>query len=145
MAIESFACIYKMNWVKCGDYDMRKILLITEETFGAMFSQLLQEQGYEVNVVEAYRDIVKVYGELSRIEYDMVIPTNLALVTEDIIKIVPEIKRRFPKIKVICCSGYNESEFVSSLQQCGIDDFFYLPFDKEILLNRIKELFQCHN
>jgi|WetSurMetagenome_2_1015567.scaffolds.fasta_scaffold92164_3 DNA-binding NarL/FixJ family response regulator len=75
----------------------------------------------------------------------MVIPTNLALVPEDIIKIVTDIKRRFPKIKIIFYSGYNESEFVSSLQQCGINDFFYLPFDKEILLNRIRELFQSHN
>jgi|WetSurMetagenome_2_1015567.scaffolds.fasta_scaffold92164_2 hypothetical protein len=44
---------------------MSKILLITEETFGSIFSHILQEQGYEVNVIEAYLDLEKVYRELS--------------------------------------------------------------------------------
>lgn len=50
---------------KMWRYNMSKILLITEETFGSIFSHILQEQGYEVNVIEAYLDLEKVYRELS--------------------------------------------------------------------------------
>ncbi|MFN0157248.1 MAG: hypothetical protein ACKVRP_04145 [Bacteroidota bacterium] len=118
---------------------LRRILLIADE-LGLILKDILYAEGFEVNIVKSYGRLDEIYSELTRLEYDMVIPTNNSLRAEDIPDLVREIKLRHPRIRILVLSGYNSLDFISQLQEHEIDGFFSLPPLIDELVPRIKEL-----
>jgi len=116
-----------------------KILVVADE-LGMILKEFLHAEGFDDNIVKSYGRLEEVYSELARLEYDMVILTNNSLRPGDILDLVPEIKLRFPGIRILVLSGYTSLDFVLKLKREKIDDFFPLPFKADELLPRIKEL-----
>ena len=123
------------KWVK------RSILLIAaKDPLGDIFSQALVEEGFDVVVVESYGRLDEVYSELSRKKYDLVIATNNSLTPTHILELIPEIKRRWPDIKVVVLSGYYFPDFVVELKRANIDEFFPSPYRFGDILAKIQGL-----
>jgi DNA-binding NtrC family response regulator len=119
----------------------RNLLLVAaKDEMGMLLPEILKDEGVDVTVVESYGQLEEVYGELSRTKYYMVMLTNNSLMPPHILTLVPEIKRRYPGLKVTVMSGYRTHEFDRELELRGIEAFFPIPFDPEQFVARIKEL-----
>jgi len=118
-----------------------KILVIAElNSLGGIISGLLSKEGIEVTVVEAWDRVEKIYAELSRNNYDMVLPTNNSLTPGKILELIPEIKKKYPGIKIIVLSGCNTPKFMEELKDLDIDEFFPLPFPPVNLIQRVEAI-----
>lgn len=117
------------------------ILVIAATTnLGMILKEILQADGYEVKIIEADNRLFEVYDELARNEYQILIPTNNSLTPAAILELVPEVTLRFPKIKMVVLSGFQEPEFMARIKTNSISDFFPLPFKIDEFRKRIKEL-----
>jgi len=119
----------------------RVLLIADQEPLGSYLSRVLAGYCLDVNVLDPQVCVDFVDAELSRNNYDMVLPTNNALTPASLQELVPQIKRRFPQTKMIVLSGYTPSEFVLDLKRHGIDDFLPLPLKAYDLLCRIQQLY----
>lgn len=107
----------------------RRILLVAaKDDLGALIPEVLEDAGFEVTVVQPFGKSGEILDELSRKEYSMVLLTNNFLRPEDILKLVPEIKRQYQRLKVVVMSGYRSEEFEKTLERYGIEAFVPLPF-----------------
>lgn len=119
---------------------LKKRVLIVADDMATFLKDFIMAGGFEANSITSYGNLDKVYAELTRLEYDMIIPTNNSLRPGDILTLVPEIKHRFPRIRILVISGHMLPEFVSKIQEFRIDALFPMPCDLNKLVLRIKEL-----
>jgi len=128
-----------------------KILVFVDpkEPFAQSFVKSFGAAGIDVSFVARYNRLEQVYEELSRNPYDMVIPTNFVLTPVSITRLVPEIRSRFPLVKILVISGHAQLAYVNDLARKGADDFYALPFDWGDLVSRTRDLLlgdtQTHN
>ena len=118
---------------------MKSGLIIAVE-LGPPLREVLEKEGYVVSIVKSYGRLDEVYSELARKQYDLVLPTNNSLGPQSILELVPEIRKRHPKIRILVLSGFHPSDFVSQLEQIGVDLFFPAPFQMDEVVRKIKEL-----
>jgi hypothetical protein len=116
-----------------------RILLIADEIAPSL-KEVLEANGYDVNIVKSYGCFEAIYSELSRYDYDMLIPTNNSLSPEQILELVPVIKIKFPKIKIMVLSGWVALDFITDLKRLKIDDFASLLIDHNELIAKVNEL-----
>ena len=57
----------------------------------------------------------------------------------EILKIIPEYKQK-QKFKVCVLSGHKEQKIIDKAIELKIDDYISKPFDRDILVNRIRNL-----
>jgi len=113
---------------------IHNVLVIAEKhNFGRCLESLLLEQGYHVTTMESY-DILK---GLPGMNFDLVIATNTSVSPGQIKSIVPDIKTRYPKCRVLVLSGYFPKDFVANLREIGVDGFHPLPFEEFALLKDV--------
>jgi CheY-like chemotaxis protein len=123
----------------------KRVLLIShDEAFNSFFADLrdsfeFRSAGIECTILDAFGN-EEMFFELSRREYDLIIPTNMVRSPDTILEAVPQVKRRHPSVKIVVCSGYDSDEFIHKLYAAGIDAFFHLPFEVDELLATIIEL-----
>ena len=127
-----------------------KILVIAElESVGGFLSPVLRSEAFDVTVVDSFRPVEEIYAEihaeLSRKNYDMILPTNNGLTPSKIQALVPEIKKKHPHTKIIVLSGYSTPEFVRGLKEQGIDDFLCMPFSLDDLVQKVTSIFDEEN
>ena len=115
------------------------ILLVARRTAGLVpiILEYLPSQGFTVDVVESYN---QVSCELSFGTYAAVLATDSGLRADDILKAVLDIKERFPTIRIVVLSAWYPDDFVQHLKECGIDDFFPMPFKIDALSRRLNKL-----
>jgi CheY-like chemotaxis protein len=101
---------------------------------------LLQGHGYHTTVAESYGRFSNVLQYLVHKRFDLVIVTNTSIPPADIPSIVPEIKARHPRGRIIVLSGYSSEDFVEDLKEKGIDRFLPLPFEEDELLGEVAGL-----
>ena len=118
---------------------MKAVLIIADE-LGPPLREVLEREGLDVSIVKSYGRLEEVYSELARKHYDLVIPTNNSLGPQHLLEVVPEIRKRHPKIRIVVLSGYHPPDFVSRLQQSGIDAFIPTPFKVDEVVGKIKDL-----
>lgn len=118
---------------------MKSVLIIADD-LGLYLQEVLEQEGYSVSICKSYGNLEEIYSELARKSYDVVIPTNNSLGPQNILEVVPKIRKRHPKIRVVVLSGYHPPDFVLRLQQSGIDAFFPTPFQVDEVVSKIKEL-----
>ena len=117
-----------------------RILLIADETVGASFKGALVAKGYEVKIIKSFGRLKVVYFELSRQKYDILILTNTSLRPRHILRLVPVIKLKFPKTKILVLSGWDRVDFITTLKLLKIDDFFLLPIGLTELVTNVNKL-----
>jgi DNA-binding NtrC family response regulator len=125
-----------------------KILVVAASNdLGDFLSIFLNKRGFDANVVDTTRHIkekyVKIYAELSRKKYDMVLLTTSCLRSGDIRALIPEIKKKHPAIKIFVMPSYASSEFIKNVE--GIDEFLTMPFKVEDLVERVTSIFDQEN
>ena len=91
--------------------------------------------------IHQYMSNIEIHSELSRKNYDMVFLTNNSMGPRTIQALVPEIKKKYPHIKIIVLSGYSTPEFVRDLKEQGIDGFLSLPFSRDDLVQKVTSIF----
>jgi DNA-binding response OmpR family regulator len=93
-----------------------KVLVIAElDTIGHLISIMLRRGGFDVTVVDSFRPIeetlAETHTELSRNQYDVLVPTSNGLPPRKILELIREVKGEI--------SGY-QNHGVSSLGGTGI-------------------------
>ena len=83
-------------------------------------------------------DIVLDFIQLFKV--DVVILTNLGLLSSDIPGTIKNIRSKHPELPIVILSGYDKPEFISEVAECGAETFFALPVDLDLLFGRIKGL-----
>lgn len=101
---------------------------------------MLRTRGYQVTIVETYREFSKVFFEEPVVKFDLLIATNTSLQPIDIQTIVPDVKERYPHTCIMVLSGWYPEDFVDDLRQQGIDGFLPLPFEEDVLVKEISRL-----
>jgi DNA-binding NarL/FixJ family response regulator len=91
-------------------------------------------------MAESYGTFSDVFRNITRRKFDMVIATNTSLPPARIQRIVPEIKTRYPRARIIVLSGYYSEDFVADLKKKGIDGFLPLPYEDDSLLQEVAGL-----
>jgi response regulator RpfG family c-di-GMP phosphodiesterase len=71
----------------------------------------------------------------------MVLLTNNGLRAIDIQALIPEIKKKYPAIKIFVLSGFSTPEFIKNLKKEGIDDFLPMPFTLDNLVEKVTSIF----
>lgn len=126
--------------------DNLKVLVIGEsDSVGGLVSKILSRKGFDVTVVDACFRPEKIHAELSRKKYDMILPTNNFLSPGQIQSLIPEVKTKYPAVKIIVLSGFNTPEFVRDLKEQGIDDFLSMPFSPDDLVEKVISIFDQEN
>lgn len=122
-----------------------KVLVIAElDSIGQFISNLLSREGFDVTVVDSSRSVketcMEIHAELSRKNYDVVLPTNNGLTPNAILDLIPVIKRENPGSNIIVLSGFKTQEFIRDLKERGIDDFLSMPFAPDDFVQKVKTI-----
>jgi len=130
--------------------DKLKVLVVAElDSIGGLISNILNRIGFDVNVVDTSGQVKETHSKiragLSREKYDLVLLTNNGLRPSDIQALIPEIKKKYPGIKIIVLSGFSTPKFVRDLKEQGIDDFLSLPFAHDDLVQKVTSIFDEEN
>jgi CheY-like chemotaxis protein len=127
-------------------YKLKGLAIGILDQVGGIISNILNRKGFDVTVVDSSRSIKETYmeirAELSRGKYDLVLLTNNGLRPSDIRVLIPEIKRKYPGIKIIVLSGWNTPKFIRDLKEQGIDGFLTLPFAHDDLVQKVTSIFK---
>jgi len=123
-----------------SELTQKKSVLVIADELGQLLKEVLEKEGFDVSIVKSYGLLEEVYSELGRRQYDLVIPTNNSLKPEHILELVPEMKKRQPKIRIIVMSGYYPHDFVSHLERNGADSFLPAPYKMDEVVRKIKDL-----
>jgi DNA-binding response OmpR family regulator len=122
----------------------RKALIIADlQGAGGLLSMILRKEGYDVEVIGTFGPtaFTKAVKALSEKKYDLVVPTNNGMSSNELLAIIPEIRVCDPNVKIIAMSGHHPPDFVRQLWEKGIDDFMPMPFPLEEFLARVKRCF----
>ena len=112
-------------------------MIAEEDGVGACLEAVLRQHGYHVRLAGSYGTVPDVSFATARSTCDLVIVTNTSLPPARIHTIVPSIKARNPRVRIVVLSGYYPDDFVTELKQKGIDGFLTLPFKKDVLLKEV--------
>lgn len=119
---------------------MARILIIDDdEVLLYLFRQMLEQAGYEV--VEALNGEVGL--KLFRAERADLIITDIFMPEKDGLETIQDLRREFPRVKIIAMSGGEKRRhfsFLEAAQGLGADCVFAKPFKREEMLATIQEL-----
>lgn len=119
-----------------------KILIIDDERIvGRAIRRVLESQGYEVAVVLSGEEGVRLAGEK---DFEMAF-VDLVLPGIDGLQACREIKKEFPRIKLVLMSGYAEKlneirRIFESIESCA--QFVEKPFGGEEIVSIANNFFQ---
>jgi len=116
-------------------------VIAEEHSVGACLEAVLREHGYHVTLTESYTIASDISFATASSTCDLVIATNTCLPPARIRAIVPAIKARYPRIRIVVLSGHYPDDFVADLKQKGIDGFLTLPFKEDVLLKEVARQF----
>jgi DNA-binding NarL/FixJ family response regulator len=112
-------------------------VIAEREVIGACLGEVLREHGCNVTVKESFGRSSHTPPDTPPEAFDLVIATNTSLPPSQIQRIVPHIKARHPRARLIVLSGYCPDDFVADLVRKGIDGFLPLPFEQDALLKEV--------
>ena len=119
---------------------MARILIVDDAKFMRMtLSNILTKEGHEiVGEGENGKDAIRLYRELQPdlVTLDITMPEMSG------IEAVKEIKREFPKSKVIMCSAMGQQKMVVEAIESGAKDFIVKPFDSARVIESISRILE---
>ena len=119
---------------------MKRILVIDDDAqFRPMLRQMLERAGYEVVDAQDGNEGIKLFREAPT---DLVI-TDIIMPEKEGVETVIELKRDFPDVKIIAISGgsrgIDAKSCLSYVKNLGVSRVFAKPFEREELLEAIRE------
>ncbi len=119
---------------------MKRILVIDDDAqFRPMLGQMLERAGYEVVEAGDGEEGIKLYREAPT---DLII-TDIIMPEKEGVETIIELKRDFPDVKIIAISGgsrgIDAKSCLSYVKNLGVSHVFAKPFEREELLDAIRE------
>lgn len=114
---------------------MRSILIVEdEENIRLLVRLLLEQQGYTVVEVDNGSDALAILNASS--DFDLII-TNIQMPVMSGIRLIPELRRLFPTVRLLVVTGYLEKGAVQALRKdCT---FLAKPFSRQQFLAAISK------
>lgn len=119
---------------------MLKILLVDDEDItrkGMMKIINRAQAGFEV-VGEARNGLEALYSIENNPPH--VVITDIQMPLMDGRELVTKLENKYPQIRKIVLSGYNDFNYVRSTMKCGAADYLLKPVDSEELINLLKKI-----
>ncbi|GEM_PF-1538926 len=108
--------------------------------WGPSFAVDLKKHGYDVTVVESF-DTMQDY--LTRIRYDLVIPTNDDTLKGDHLpERITELRLKYPKLAIVVMSDCADMKIAIDYLKRGVDDSISVPFGSENAIETIDRVLQ---
>jgi len=120
---------------------MARILIIDdEEMFRQMLRQMLEKAGYEVSEAADGGQGIELFREQPA---DLVI-TDIFMPEKEGISTIQEMKRDFPKLKIIAVTGGGNKrcgfEYLQFAENVGADFTLSKPFERQEILDAVEKL-----
>jgi two-component system, cell cycle sensor histidine kinase and response regulator CckA len=128
--------------IKKTDFSGRALVVDDEETIRKVAAKILESIGFSVvQAVDGYEalELLKADSNYAFVLLDMTMPRV------DGIEVLHEIRRHYPKMKVLFTSGFSERDLNRRFHQVSPDGFIPKPFRVELLIEKVKELFSLKN
>ena len=117
---------------------MVKIALVDDSgILRAALKSVLESSGYAV-AAEA-ENSREMFAQLDKTPVDIVL-LDVFFPGENGLDILAELKKRYPKIKVLIVTGMQQNSILEEAQKRGADGVLYKPFDTDDLLTAVKRL-----
>ncbi len=100
-----------------------------------LFKEVLDEFGYTVTSVRTFSEV---YRSFIKHKFDIVILTNLGLLSSDIISSAAKLKKIDSDVNILALSGTDDPSFIETLADVGLETFYSLPIDFNELHSRIQ-------
>ncbi|MHC4626177.1 MAG: response regulator [Planctomycetota bacterium] len=121
---------------------MKRILVMDDDvTFRQMLRKMLERAGYETTEAADGKEGMRLFRAAPA---DLVI-TDMLMPEQEGIETIQELKRDFPAVKIIAISGGGQidaEEYLRTAELFGVARTFGKPFDREELLETIRELLE---
>jgi len=115
----------------------RRILIVDDEpAITEELSDYLREEGYEVATALDGKGGLKF---LETFQPEVVL-TDLKLPDMSGLEILATVRRSYPNIKVIVCTGYVDQQLIDEAERLERDAFIQKPFDLEFIRGEIDKL-----
>jgi len=119
---------------------MAQILIIEDNVeFRDVLKKMLERQDYEVTIASDGEEGTRLYSEILP---DLVI-TDLIMPNKGGLRVISDLKEKFPLVKIIAISGGGELEaeqYLNASKSLKADLVFKKPFANEELFQGVKEL-----
>lgn len=122
--------------IRESNKDIKILVVDDQEGIRQLLYEVLQSEGYVVEVAESGSDALKAVEEFNPdiLIIDMKMPGMSGL---DVLKLLDE---RNCDVKPIIMTAYGELEIINEASQLGVKHYINKPFDIEDLLEIIKEV-----
>jgi len=132
------------NWIRITDMDRIKILLVDDhQMLLDGIKSLLRNEDWLTVLAEATSG-EKALEVISNGGVDMVI-TDINMPGMTGVELAREIKRTYPKIKILTLSMYSERSKIKEMHEAGVEGYLLKNTGKEELLDGIKKICQGEN
>ncbi len=128
---------------EAGSSDKVVLVADDEETVRVVATKALELRGYRVLTAQDGLDAVQLFERRSG-EIDLVI-LDLTMPRMDGATAFAELRRRDPKVKVLLCSGYSETDVTHRFAGKGLAGFLQKPWSAADLLHRVEEALSRSN
>lgn len=124
---------------------MKRILIIEDDPITQeLVKDILEEENYDVEVAGNGIDGLELQNSNP---FDLII-TDIVMPEKEGIETILEIKRDYPKVKLIAISGgasYGANGYLKMAKMLGVERTFPKPFERDDIVNAVKELLELKN
>lgn len=118
-----------------------KILLCEDQEFVSegIANALNNEPNFEV--VETLLDAQDIAPTLEKIKVDIVITDIITKNKHNVLDYIPQIKEKFPQVKIITITGFPDISFMEKAKKAGVNSFVYKNVGTKELVSLIQNTF----
>jgi CheY-like chemotaxis protein len=110
-----------------------RILLIDDDAgFRNLFGVLLQRHGYKV-LFASNNEVALASAERADVAL-----VDLRMPGVDGVQLIPMLRARNPKLRIVACSGSSEELFKSDLERISVEHFLGKPYTFEELAEKLR-------
>ena len=116
---------------------MRILVVEDDVQVRKMVCKVLNNQGYDLAEAANGKEVFKILVNIKIVVADIIMPEKDGLET------IQELKRDYPDIKILAISGggkISAQNYLILAQKVGADLILKKPFDKQELLDAVKQL-----
>lgn len=119
---------------------MQKVVIADdEEKVCQLIEKLINWEELDMQVAAVAHNGLEAYKEITEKRPDVVI-TDICMPGMDGLKMIREIKKLYPQIKMIIISGYRHFEYAQNALRYGVNDYLLKPIKKADLYNTLQKI-----
>ena len=103
----------------------------------------LRAAGFNVQAADDGSSALELLESAQPGEYGLLI-TDIVMKRMNGIRLIDEVRRRFPDLPKIVITGYNTRDTAAALKNRNCTAVLYKPFSEEALVDEIRKVFPAH-